>query len=456
MPFRFLLATIAAAAGLTAETVAVKSIRAWTLESATRVVIETSAPFEYKHGRLTNPHRAYFDLANSTLEAAGGKRYSTTAVNDALLTRVRAAETQPGATRVVFDLASESATYTVERLENPSRLVVELRSSPPAAKIVAAKTVSLAPKITIEQMRQEARQAVETGRIATPPAIPASVPAKVETRAVADAPLTTATIPVPQTQTPALPARRAARSLTRTLGLKLGRVVLDPGHGGHDYGTSSANGLHEKDLVLDVAKRLGALIEERLGSEVLYTRDSDRFVSLDRRTEFANERRADLFLSIHANSSPYKAAAGPETFFLNFTTQRDALDLASRENASSGKTIFELRDLLQKIALNDKLTESREFAARVQTSLIAAARAGGNARDRGVKRAPFVVLIGAQMPSVLTEIGFLSNAREEAQLRRAEYRQKLAEALYKGIAQYAGTLSRFQVARQSSGAATPE
>lgn len=451
LPLTLISISAGLAAGLRGETVAVKSIRAWTQESVTRVVIETSAPFEYKHGRLTNPHRAYFDLANSTLESAGGKRYSTTPVNDALLTRVRAAETQPGATRVVFDLASESAVYTVERLENPSRLVIELR----AAAVAAAKITSPPPaKITMQQMREEARKAVETGRIAPPPPNPAAIPAKLEPRAAM--PVAALPVSAPAAEPPPVPARRAARSLTRTLGLKLGRVVLDPGHGGHDYGTSSANGLHEKDLVLDVAKRLGALIEERLGSEVLYTRDSDKFVSLERRTEFANERRADLFLSIHANSSPYKAAAGPETFFLNFTSQRDALEVASRENAASGKTIFELRDLLQKIALNDKLTESREFASRVQSSLIAAARSGGSARDRGVKRAPFVVLIGAQMPSVLTEIGFLSNAREEALLRKAEYRQKLAEALYKGVAQYAGTLSRFQVAQGRSGAATPE
>jgi N-acetylmuramoyl-L-alanine amidase len=227
----------------------------------------------------------------------------------------------------------------------------------------------------------------------------------------------------------------------------LGRIVLDPGHGGNDFGTSSANGLHEKELVLDVAKRLGQLLEEQLGSEVIYTRDDDRFVSLERRTEFANEQKADLFISIHANSSPFKQAAGPETYFLNFTSTREALEVASRENASSGKTIFELKDLLQKIALNEKLTESRDFAAKVQSSMIAMTKGAAPQRDRGVKRAPFVVLIGAQMPSILSEIGFVSNPREEALLKRSEYRQKIAEALAKGIVQYATSLSRFQVAQ---------
>lgn len=244
----------------------------------------------------------------------------------------------------------------------------------------------------------------------------------------------------------ATPARRGSRSLTRALGLKLGRIVLDPGHGGYDFGTSSPNGLHEKELVLDVAQRLGLLLEEQLGAEVVYTREDDRFVALERRTEFANEQKADLFISVHANSSPFKQAAGPETYFLNFTSARDALEVASRENASSGKTIFELKDLLQKIALNEKLTESRDFAAKVQSSMIAMTKSTTPQRDRGVKRAPFVVLIGTQMPSILTEIGFVSNPREEALLKRSDYRQKIAEALAKGVVQYATSLSRFQVA----------
>ena len=256
----------------------------------------------------------------------------------------------------------------------------------------------------------------------------------------------------PPAESRATPARRGSRSLTRALGLKLGRIVLDPGHGGNDFGTSSPNGLHEKELVLDVAQRLGLLLEEQLGAEVIYTREDDRFVALERRTEFANEQKADLFISVHANSSPFKQAAGPETYFLNFTSAREALEVASRENASSGKTIFELKDLLQKIALNEKLTESRDFAAKVQSSMMAMTKSTAPQRDRGVKRAPFVVLIGAQMPSILTEIGFVSNPREEALLKRSDYRRKIAEALAKGVVQYATSLSRFQVAHAARAA----
>ena len=162
-----------------------------------------------------------------------------------------------------------------------------------------------------------------------------------------------------------------------------------------------------------------------------------------------NQREADLFLSIHANSSPYRATAGVETYVLNFTTSKSALELAARENATSDRSIHELHELLEKIALKDKIDESREFAAKLQTSLAVVSKSGTQgAKNRGVKTAPFVVLIGATMPSVLAEIGFLTNAAEEALLRKPEHRQKIAEALYKGVTAYADTLSRIDLARK--------
>lgn len=244
------------------------------------------------------------------------------------------------------------------------------------------------------------------------------------------------------------------QSLTRVLGLKLGKVVIDPGHGGHDAGTQGPTGLLEKDLVLDVAKRLGALIEERMGSEVVYTRHDDTFIPLEQRTQLANRHKADLFLSIHANSSPVKTASGVETYYLNFTTDKAALEVAARENASSERSIFDLGDLVRQIARKDKVDESREFASRIQSSLIAVPARGNKARNRGVKKAPFVVLIGAAMPSVLAEIGFVSNPQDEALMKKPDHRQKIAEALFKGLSQYASTLSRFEMAgggRRSSG-----
>jgi N-acetylmuramoyl-L-alanine amidase len=246
----------------------------------------------------------------------------------------------------------------------------------------------------------------------------------------------------------AYPARRTStgdRSMIRALGLKINRIVIDPGHGGHDTGTIGPSGLREKDLVLDVSLRLGALIEARMGSKVVFTRSDDRFIPLEERTALANANQADLFLSIHANSSPEPSASGVETYYLNFTTSRDALDLAARENADSTMTINELQGVLQKIALKDKVDESREFAQRIQAALSASSKAARN-RDRGIRRAPFVVLIGATMPSVLAEIGFVSNVQDEKLMKRPETRQKIAESLYKGLSQYASTLSHFQVA----------
>jgi N-acetylmuramoyl-L-alanine amidase len=290
----------------------------------------------------------------------------------------------------------------------------------------------------------------------------------VEVSKTADAPVVIAATPTAPTATTAAPAAtptapastsaelaKSAKhtsggdnSLIRALGLKINRVVIDPGHGGHDEGTSGPKGLLEKDLVLDVSLRLGKLIEERMGAEVVYTRTDDTFVPLEGRTALANEKKADLFLSIHANSSPVPHVAGIETYYLNFTDSKDSLDIAARENASSEKSIFELRDLIQKITAHDKAEESREFAGRVQASLYAfSARNNPAEKNRGVRKAPFVVLIGASMPSVLAEIGFLSNPREEVLLKKPDYRQKLAEALYRGVSRYAESLSHFQVAQ---------
>jgi len=225
----------------------------------------------------------------------------------------------------------------------------------------------------------------------------------------------------------------------------LGRVVLDPGHGGHDAGTHGPSGLTEKELVLDISQRLAALLEDRLGSEVVLTRTDDTYVPLEGRTKIANDAKADLFLSIHANSSPVKSVTGVETYYLNFTTSRSSLDLAARENAPAESSIFDLKEVLEKIALKDKIDESREFASRLQTSLFALTKTTTPAKNRGIKKAPFVVLIGAQMPSVLAEIGFLTNSSDEALMRKTEHKQKIAEALYKGIAAYAESLSQVQV-----------
>jgi N-acetylmuramoyl-L-alanine amidase len=245
----------------------------------------------------------------------------------------------------------------------------------------------------------------------------------------------------------ASPTASGDRSLIRALGLKIGKIVIDPGHGGHDTGTIGPNGLEEKDLVLEVGRKLGKLLETRLGAEVVYTRKDDTFIPLETRTAIANQQRADLFISIHANSSHDPDARGVETYYLNFTSSPEALEVAARENAVSEKSIYELQDLVKKIALKEKIEESREFAGDVQESLHTglAAKSPG-IRNRGVKKAPFIVLIGANMPSILAEISFVSNPGDERKLETSEYRQRIAESLYRGIAKYVNGLSGVKVA----------
>jgi N-acetylmuramoyl-L-alanine amidase len=234
------------------------------------------------------------------------------------------------------------------------------------------------------------------------------------------------------------PIRDGQQSLSRALGLKIGRIVIDAGHGGHDTGTIGPTGLMEKDLCLDVALRVGKLIQQRLPSaEVIFTREDDTFIGLEQRTEIANDARADLFLSVHANSSPDHKARGIETYYLNFTGSSDAMEVATRENALSENAVHDLQDILKKIARNEKIEESRDFAGTIQESLAKRLENSNHGdRSRGVRKAPFVVLIGANMPSVLAEISFISNPSDEQWLKKPENRQRIAEGLYHGIETY--------------------
>jgi N-acetylmuramoyl-L-alanine amidase len=473
------------------------AVRHFILNDATRVAIEVSGNFEFRSDRLHNPERVYYDILDSVPHVIKGPRMYSETVDDKLLLRIRVAETSRGVTRVVLEL-SDNVVSTASTLTNPNRLMVELRPAPgsiptatpaaapaktfvptqaPATAPASPPTLAAAPPIASQPLpssRRAVALAPATPRPA-PPVSPGTIDTTLKTAAAAP-PLSTplaATPSVPVTSSAKAPAAKAAdaatppatpaapvaigsaarhtsagqNSLIRALGLKINRVVIDPGHGGHDNGTEGPKGLLEKDLVLDVAQRLGKLIEDRMAAEVIYTRTDDTFVPLEGRTALANEKKADLFLSIHANSSSITKIAGVETFYLNINGTRDALDLAARENASAQTSIFELQDIIKKITLHDKSEESLEFAKRIQAALFSfSAKNIPATKDRGVKSAPFVVLIGANMPSVLAEIGFLSNPREEALLKKSDYRDKLAEALYRGIDRYATGLSHFQVA----------
>jgi N-acetylmuramoyl-L-alanine amidase len=417
----------------------VTAVRFWSAGETTRVAVEVSGEFKYKSDNLETPPRLFFDVQSSR----PGMSQRTIPVGDHLLKQIRIAETQPGTTRIVLDL-EQAADFTASQLSNPERLMIELHAK--AAKTSAATVIEEpakplpTPKTSVEP--HVVAKVLPSPAVLTPVSRPITAPPA--------APPTVVTPRKPDVPEPKAAARNSNgdRSLTRALGLKLGRVVLDPGHGGHDAGTHGPSGLTGKELVLDVSQRLAALLQDRLGSEVVLTRTDDTYVPLEGRTKIANEAKADLFLSIHANSSPVKSVTGVETYYLNFTTSRSALDLAARENAPAESSIFDLKDVLEKIALRDKIDESREFASRLQTSLYTLTKATAAAKNRGIKKAPFVVLIGAQMPSVLAEIGFLTNSNDEALMRKTEHRQKIAEALYKGIAAYAESLSQLQVAKR--------
>src|SRR5271165_1102468 len=449
----------------------VLAVRHWSLGDVTRIAIETDGKLDFHSDRLQNPDRLFFDISGTRFPA-GYQALQRIPVADHFVKQIRIAEPQKSVTRVVLDLESP-VEFTTTRLENPWRLIIEVHKvgyarnpvgpkAPATASTVEAASsmasTTEAPKAVVPPAAAPPALAPPMTSANAPPLNPTPPPPSIapQTSLAVLARPTVTPLPLPHDIPPDAPAVAAKRdsagdrSLTRVLGLKVGRIVLDPGHGGLDAGTIGPNGLREKDLVLDIAHRLGALLEERLKSEVVYARSDDSFVSLERRTQIANEAKADLFLSIHANSSPEHVVSGVETYYLSFTTSKAAMEVAARENATSQRSVYELQDLLQKIALKDKVDESREFASRVEEALyaISAKITNSKVRDRGVKKAPFVVLIGAAMPSILAEIGFISNPHDEALMMRPETRQKIAEALYKGVASYAGTLSHFQVAQR--------
>jgi N-acetylmuramoyl-L-alanine amidase len=257
-------------------------------------------------------------------------------------------------------------------------------------------------------------------------------------------------MPLPPPPAPPTANRAGSYSLARQLGLGARRIVIDPGHGGHDPGTIGRKGLQEKDLVLDVALRLQRLVHKELGAEVVMTRSTDVFVPLEERTAIANTKRADLFLSIHANGVKSSKARGIETYFLSFARSRHAESVAARENAISEGTLKDLQNLVKAITLNSKIDESRDFATSVQEAMVKGVRRTHNVQDRGVHTAPFYVLIGAEMPAVLAELAFVSNPETERRLRTSAYRDLLAESLFGGVKSYLESLNRTQTRKLTS------
>jgi N-acetylmuramoyl-L-alanine amidase len=460
----------------------VTGIRHWSTPNYTRVAIDLGDDVTYEAARVPNPDRIYFDLHGTRLaQELVGKSFAVT--DDGFLKKIRAAQFSNDMTRVVLDV-NDVTEYSAFLLPNPYRLIIDIhggsRSEPgaPATEVSTQRAAAAAPTVPNTTAVRSASSfdvaalSAQPGKVEatsqpTSQPISAVVPASKNqgTAAAATDGGGSAGGPLADTVVPssvkrlkrgrsaakdadAVPARAAVptadgeTSMVRALGLKIGRIVIDAGHGGHDSGTLGVDGIEEKDVVLDVALRLGKLLHDRLGSEIIYTRSDDTFIPLETRTAIANKAQADLFLSIHANSSRDESARGVETYYLNFTTSPDALETAARENAVSDQSIHQLSDLVKKIALKDKIAESREFANDVQEGLYGGLQRGNTGlKDRGVKKAPFVVLIGANMPSILAEISFVTNEKDARQLREPEYRERVAESLYKGVSKYAGGLS---------------
>jgi N-acetylmuramoyl-L-alanine amidase len=489
----------------------VTGIRYWSTPDYTRVAIDLEAEVKYEAGRVPNPDRIFFDLHDTKLASAlvgksfdvsdGFLRKIRVAQFQKDMARVvldvddvsdYSAFLLPNPYRLIIDIHGRNPqkTTAVAKAEAPVKKPAEETAKPKEAAAAQKTAGETSKPVAAGATKASAKAATTTTDTTSKESAPNPASAKTATKAGKGAdnksadenttgkgdangidanqeqratqrPTSKPTFQAVAPRAPekqqrksttaeahiAQPTADGERSLIRALGLKIGRIVVDAGHGGHDTGTIASNGLMEKDLVLDVARRLGRLLQARLGAEVIYTRDDDSFVPLETRTAIANQQQADLFISIHANSSADRRARGVETYYLNFTSSADALEVAARENAVSEKSIHELQDLVKKIALRDKIEESREFATNVQTSLYQnlSVRDRG-LRDRGVRKAPFIVLIGANMPSILAEISFVSNPTDARKLQTPEYRQKIADALYKGVTKYVSGLSGLKLA----------
>jgi N-acetylmuramoyl-L-alanine amidase len=420
-------------------TPAVTSIQTWNAEDSTHIVIALDDTIKYDSVRIASPDRIYFDLYKAKL---GGKLLSKQVdVERGLLKSVRVAQNKPTVVRLVLDVdgAKDVSAYL---LAKPYRLVIDVhaKSDATAASSPLNSAATVADSVP-------ANSAKSTASVQLSAKTAAKVAADVGPVAPKKTPASLAALgPPPEPK----PTREGDRSLTRALGLKISRIVIDAGHGGHDTGTIGPHGLMEKDLCLDVALRLGTLIEQKLpGADVIYTRKDDTFIPLEERTAIANEAKADLFISIHANSSHDPAARGIETYYLNFATSAETLEVASRENANSQESLHDLQDLIQKIARNEKIEESKELASDIQDTLTARMQLVNHGeKNRGVKKAPFVVLIGANMPSVLSEIAFVSNPGDERLLRKPDQRQRIADGLYRGVATYLDNLNSLTFNKQ--------
>lgn len=371
---------------LDAATATVKNLRFWSNPSYTRVVIDADRETGFSHRLLKKdpslhkPERLYVDLKNSRL---GKNIQRTYPINDDLLIDARAGQFSSESVRVVVDIKSFE-TYKIFSLRDPFRIVIDIRG--------------------------------QGGQ--TPPVKPETRAGKIEKN------------------------KLPAGALAKQLALGVSRIVIDPGHGGRDFGAPGyLKGVHEKQVVLQIAKRLAKLLKAELECEVILTRTGDRYLTLEERTAFANTKNADLFISLHTNAHRDRRATGIETYFLNLATDDEAIRVAAMENATSQKNISDLQTILNDLMQNAKINESSRLAAYVQSNIVAHLKRTGYRRikNKGVKKAPFYVLLGAQMPAILIETSFISNPDECKRLVNPKFQNRIAEAVLLGVKKYIQT-----------------
>lgn len=395
----------------------VQNIRYWSGGAYTRIVIDQDQQLKYQIHELKEPDRLVFDLMNARI---GDSIDRELPVNDGILKQVRAGQYDPETVRVVLDLAS-IRSYMAFPLHDPDRLVID----------VTGERSSDVPFQGAEAGGQQKQENSEQ---------------QVDRKGVLSA---GQKMVIPPVKIPASNTEGRNLSLSRQLGLKVRTIAIDAGHGGHDPGAMGKRGLKEKNITLDIAKRLSALIKDRLGCKVVMTREKDIFIPLEERPFLAKSKGADLFVSIHVNANRRRTARGVETYVQSLTaSDREAMATAARENAMSTKKLSELKTELDRIfadlTRDNKIEESMYLADAIQGSMVnylkPVNRHVGDLKSR-VKRAFFYVLINTEMPSILAEVGFISNPTEEKLLRKASYRQSIAEAIYLGVKKYVDSRS---------------
>jgi N-acetylmuramoyl-L-alanine amidase len=370
------------------------AVIAWT-DKVTAYVYNLIPP-----GRAGGFHRVYVDMRDARLAPGIAATLKKTTP---LVKLVKVNQFEAKTARLVMDFP-EAHPYSPTFLDNPPRMVVfvaeDHRSLPEPPGPEAPPDPGMTPG-----------PPPETGR------------------AIREAPATTAA------------ARGPAESLARQLGLKIRKVVIDPGHGGKDAG-ATGHGLREKDLALKAALMLKSKLEKRLKLEVVLTRDSDKFVTLDGRPKIARDNQGDLFISVHANANTLASVEGLETYLLNFSSDPSAQTVAARENASSDKSMSEMAGILELIAKNTRVSESRVLAKAIHAGALSSLRTKYKVRDLGVKEAVFVVLANVKVPAVLMEMGFLSNKNEAARLAEDQYLELLTDGVANGLENYLNGLPR--------------